>query len=115
MIQMRQNTLRLALSITGLAIAFIGRAEETPDSVDTFNNQTVSTEVVVQGRTILSSQNVNVTSTGQLTLNGPQGVLIAHDFVVNPGGTLTLNGGLQYAISFTYDASGNRIRREKKY
>ena len=112
---MRQYTLRLVFFITGLVIALIAKAEEVPDSVDTFNNQTVSTEVVVQGRTILTSQNVTVTSTGQLTLNGPQGIIIPHDFVVNSGGTLKLNGGLQYAVIFSYDASGNRIRREKKY
>ena len=112
---MRQHILRLFLSITGLVVTLIAKAEEAPDSVDTFNNQTVSTEVVVQGRSILTSQNVTVTSTGRLTLNGPQGVTIPHDFVVNSGGSLTLNGGLQYAIAFTYDASGNMIRREKKY
>lgn len=111
---MRQYSLRLVLSITGLAFAFICNAEEVTDSVDTFNNQTVSTVVSVQGRTVLTSQNVTVSSTGQLTLNGPQGVLIPHDFVVNPGGSLILNGGLQYAVIFTYDESGNRIRREKE-
>jgi hypothetical protein len=101
--------------MVGLAIAFICRAEEVPDSVDTFNNQTVATEITVQGRTVLTSQNVTVTNTGQLTLNGPQGIYIPQSFEVNRGGSLTLNGGLQFAVTFTYDASGNRIRREKEY
>lgn len=109
-------SLRRSLLVTaGTAIALCGWAEENRDSVDTFNNQTVETEVTVQGRTVLTSQSVTVTNTGQLTLNGPQGVLIPQDFKVNSGGSLMLNGGLQYAVTFTYDASGNRIRREKKY
>ncbi len=99
----------------GIACFQCGYAEEFPDSVDTFSNQTVTTDTIVQGRTLLTSQNVTVTSTGHLTLNGPQGVLIPSSFEVQLGGTLELNGGLQYAIIFTYDASGNRIRREKKF
>lgn len=110
--QLKRRTLLLAVVTS---ITFCSWAEENRDSVDTFNNQTVTTEVTVQGRTVLTSQSVTVTNTGQLTLNGPQGVLIPQDFEVNSGGSLLLNGGLQYAINFTYDASGNRIRREKKY
>ena len=106
---------RMTLSVAGLIIALCSQAEEINDSVDTFNNQTVTTEITVQGRTVLTSQGVTVTSTGQLTLNGPQGVLIPQDFEVKTGGSLLLNGGLQYAVTFTYDASGNRIRREKKH
>jgi len=98
------------------AISQNGYAEEVSDSVDTFNNQTVTADsVVVQGRTLLTSQNVIVTNTGHLTLNGPQGVLIPQNFEVQLGGSLILNGGLQYAVIFTYDASGNRIRREKLF
>ena len=53
------------------AISQNGYAEEVSDSVDTFNNQTVTADsVVVQGRTLLTSQNVIVTNTGHLTLNG---------------------------------------------
>lgn len=110
-----QSKRRTLLIVVGLVIALCGWAEENRDSVDTFNNQTITTEVAVQGRTVLTSQSVTVTNTGQLTLNGPQGVLIPQDFEVNSGGSLLLNGGLQYAVTFTYDASGNRIKREKKY
>ena len=110
-----QSKRRTLLIAVGLVIALCGWAEENRDSVDTFNNQTITTEVAVQGRTVLTSQSVTVTNTGQLTLNGPQGVLIPQDFEVNSGGSLLLNGGLQYAVTFTYDASGNRIKREKKY
>lgn len=115
MIQEKLHTHRLVLTMIGLFLAFGCRAEEVADSVDTFNDQTVTTEITVQGRTVLSSQGVTVTNNGQLTLNGPQGILVPHDLLVQTGGTLLMNGGLQYAISFTYDASGNRIRREKKY
>lgn len=106
---------RIVLLFIGVFLTATLQAEETPDSVDTFNNQTVTTEVTVQGRTVLSSQNVTVTSTGDLILNGPQGVVIPQNFEVALGGTLQLNGGLQYAVSFIYDASGNRIRRKKIY
>lgn len=115
MIQKKRYSRRLVLTMIGLFLAFGSKAEEVSDSVDTFNNQTVTAEIAVQGRTVLSSQGVTVTNTGQLTLNGPQGVLIPCDFVVETGGTLMINGGLQYSISFTYDASGNRIRRKKTY
>ena len=113
--QTKQAIQRKLLSIVGLAFPLCCYAEEISDSVDTFNSQTVTTEITVQGRTVLTSQSVTVSNTGQLTLNGPQGVLITQDFEVNSGGSLLLNGGLQYAVTFTYDASGNRIRREKKY
>ncbi len=113
--QTKQTIRRKMLSIAGLAITLCGHAEEVSDSVDTFNDQTVTTEITVQGRTVLNSQGVTVTNNGQLTLNGPQGILVPHDLLVQTGGTLLMNGGLQYAITFTYDASGNRIRREKKY
>ena len=111
----RYYLLRITVCVAGLAITLCSQAEELNDSVDTFNNQTVTTEIVVQGRTVLSSQGVTVTNTGQLTLNGPQGILVPQNLEVQSGGTLLMNGGLQYAITFTYDASGNRIRREKKY
>ena len=107
---------QVSIVIFGLFYFHGGYAEEVPDSVDTFDNQTITTDsVVVHGRTLLTSQDVVVTNTGHLTLNGPQGVLITSDFEVQLGGTLELNGGLQYVIAFSYDASGNRIRREKMY
>lgn len=114
MIYKRYNR-RTILFICGLVATIGVSAEEIPDSVDTFNNQTVTTETVVQGRTLLSSQNVTVTNTGHLTLNGPQGVVIPQGFEVQLGGMLEINGGLQYALKFIYDASGNRIRREKMH
>ena len=104
-----------ALIAVGLVFSQNGHAEEIPDSVDTYNNQSVATEIIVQGRTLLTSQGVTVTNIGQLTLNGPAGVYIPQDFEVKNGGSLQINGGLQYVVSFLYDASGNRIRRQKKY
>ena len=99
--------------VIGVFLSVHAQADETPDSVDTFNNKLVTTEVTVQGRTVLTSQNVVVGDTGNLTMNGPQGIYISQNFNVSLGGTLQLNGGLQYGLSFTYDASGNRIRREE--
>lgn len=112
---MIQDKYRIPTIVVGLFFAINAQAEVIPDSVDTYNNQTVTTEVTVQGRTVLSSQDVVVTSTGDLTLNGPQGVNISQSFGVALGGTLQINGGLQSSLSFFYDASGNRTRRKSTY
>lgn len=86
-------------------------AQETGDSIDTYQNQTVTTEVFVQGRDVLTSNNVTVNSTGHLIMTAPNGVKITGNFVVQLGGRLELNGGRQHHIRYTYDASGNRIAR----
>lgn len=106
---------RIVTTFAGVFSIICIHAEEVPDSVDTFNNQIVTTDVIVQGRTVLSSQDVTIINTGDLKLNGPQGVYIPKDFEVVLGGKLQMNGGLQYGIVFTYDASGNRIRRNRFY
>lgn len=112
---MKQEKCRFTFIVAGALMAINAQAEVIPDSVDTYNNQTVATEVTVQGRTVLSSQNVVVTSTGNLTLNSPEGVNLPQSYEVALGGTLVINGGLQSEITFVYDASGNRIRREPNY
>lgn len=87
---------------------------QTPiDSVDTYQHQTVSSTVSVQGRHVLTSSDVTVTSTGDLKLTAPDGVEINGPFTVQLGGILQVNGGRQWLIRYTYDNSGNRIRREK--
>lgn len=88
-------------------------AQENNDSVDVYANHTVSNQVVVQGRNVLTSHNVTVTNTGNLKLSSPNGINITNHFYVNLGGVLELNGGMQYAIRYTYDATGNRTRRQR--
>lgn len=88
-------------------------AQETGDSIDTYQNQTISTEVFVQGRDVLTSNNVTVNPTGHLIMTAPNGVKITGNFVVQLGGRLELNGGRQHHIHYTYDASGNRTTRRR--
>lgn len=84
------------------------------DSVDTYTNHTVTDSVFVQGRTSLTVNNVNVTSTGRLRLSAPESVLITGGFTVNLGGTLNIYEECIHRISLDYDASGNMIRRQEE-
>ena len=88
-------------------------AQAVNDSVDVYQNHTVSSEVSVQGRTLLNVSNVTVLSTGKLKLSGPSGVLITSPFTVDLGGVLEVNGGRQYPIRISYDLSGNIINRKQ--
>lgn len=104
--------LRLVVPVLLLHIyAVTAGATELGDSIDTFQNQTVSTEVFVQGRTMLTMSSVTVTTTGELTANAPDGIVINCPFEVQLGGMLDLTVGHPYRISYTYDAAGNRIKR----
>jgi hypothetical protein len=102
---------RIALSALSFLYALNSQATEANDSVDTYNNHTVSTTVSVQGRTVLNTTNVAVTPQGKLTMSAPQGVSVTGPFSVLQGGTLQLNGGRQYTIKFHYDNTGNQVRR----
>lgn len=102
--------------LTALVLFFysgLAHAVETNDSVDVYQNQTVTNQVVVQGRTVLSTNNVTVTSTGDLKMFSPDGINVTGPFIVEFGGVLELNGGLQYAIRYSYDATGNRTKRQR--
>lgn len=104
----------LSLSAFLFPCSFAVKAMEANDSVDTYQNQIVNTTVSVQGRTLLTTHDVNVTSTGHLKMSAPDGIVATGPFTVDHGGTLELDGGRQYYIIFTYDASGNRILRRKE-
>lgn len=107
----RLALLRLAIPAFFTLLPQTSQAAEVNDSVDTYNNHTVSTTVSVQGRTVLNTTNVAVTPQGKLTMSAPQGVSVTGPFSVQLGGTLQLNGGRQYIIKFYYDNSGNQVRR----
>lgn len=109
-----ENTLRLALPALLLLCPCAAGATEANDSVDSYSTQTVSQTVSVQGRTRLSSENVTVTPTGDLTLSAPQGVRITGPYKVQQGGRLRLNGGRQWQVRLTYDAAGNLTKKEKR-
>lgn len=87
-------------------------ATEVGDSIDTFQNQTVTTTLNLQGRNTVTMNNVTVTPTGHLTVTAPRGVVIPANFEVQLGGTLYLDGQLRNFIRFYYDASGNRTLRK---
>ena len=111
----KESFFRLALSALLLICTNPMTATELGDSIDTYQNQTVSSEVFVQGRDILISDNVTVTSNGHLTMFAPNGIVITSDLNVQLGGQLELNGGHQWPIVYNYDSSGNIISRQKNY
>lgn len=80
--------------------------------VDVFENQTVSSSMVVMGCSILNIQNVTVSNTGNLILSAPQEVIINDIFEVQLGGVLSINEEqVQFKFHYDYDAAGNRITR----
>lgn len=109
----RLALLRLAIPAFFTLLPQTSQAAEVNDSVDTYNNHTVSTTVSVQGRTQLSSTEVTVTPTGYLKLSAPQGIRVNGPFEVQIGGKLELNGGRQWRIRYMYDAAGNRTKRKR--
>lgn len=88
-------------------------ATELGDSINTYQNQIVSMDVFVQGRNVLTSNNVTVTPTGNLVMTAPERIDITGPFEVQLGGQLTLNGGQEWPIVYDYDSSGNIIARYK--
>lgn len=90
-------------------------ATEVGDSIDTYQNQTVSTSVTVHSQGILSVQSVTVTSSGNLKLSADSLIHVTGPFTVNVGGTLELHGGREHFVRYTYDAAGNRTGRNREY
>jgi len=110
----KRYSIRLILSVLVFIYSASSRATELGDSIDTYQNQTVSAEVFVQGHAMLTMSNVTVTPTGELAANAPVGIVINSPFKVQLGGTLVLTVGHPYRISYTYDAAGNRIKRKNE-
>ena len=109
----RMQYIRLSFSILLFHYANSMVATELNDSVDTYQNQTVSTEVFVQGHNVLTSNNVTVTPTGDLIMTAPGRIKITGPFEVQLGGQLRLDGGQQCPLVYDYDSSGNIIARHK--
>ena len=83
------------------------------DTLSIFSGRTVSTETRVYSKTLLQMDSTTVTSIGSLGMTAEEGITVLDGTYVELGGELMLNGAGQYMVRFTYDASGNRIRREK--
>lgn len=80
--------------------------------VNLYENQTVSSVVLVQGCNTLTVKNVIVSGNGDLTLSAPDAVLINGPFEVKIGGLLKIKNDLtQWSFDYIYDNAGNRIRR----
>lgn len=89
-------------------------AQQANDSVDTYQNHTVSTTVSVQGRNTLTVSDITVTTTGNLKLKAPLQTEITGNLTVELGGVLEINGDFQWHILYSYDASGNVTKRRKQ-
>lgn len=88
-------------------------AEQT-DSVNYYTGQIVTSTVYIQGKDTLYISDTQVLPLGVLYLNCPNGVLVTDGLDVEIGGSLLISGSKQNYIKFSYDKSGNRIRRENE-
>ncbi|MBQ9863772.1 MAG: hypothetical protein IJM33_00375 [Bacteroidales bacterium] len=109
----KNRLLRQAMPVLLSLFASVAGATEPGDSTDTYQNQTVSTDVFVQGRNTLTMSNVTVTPTGNLTANSPGSIVVNSPFKVQQGGTLKLNVNNQWCVIYDYDNSGNIIARHR--
>ena len=110
----KKHSFRLMLLTVVLLCSASSLATEIGDSIDAYQNQTISTEIFVQGHTTLTMSNVTVTPPGDLTANAPDGIVINCPFEVQLGGMLDLTVGHPYRIRYTYDVAGNRTKRKNE-
>jgi len=87
-------------------------ATGTSDSI--YANQNVRGRITVSVDGSITARYDTISPNGHLTLAGQQGVTLQRDVNVQLGGTLIIRTGTPPRIRYTYDASGNRIRREKE-
>lgn len=97
----------LLLLCTGAA-----RAAITSDTL--YVNQSVGGHVAVSANGTITAYSDTVMSAGILILSGHQGVTLQQNIDVQLGGTLIIKTGTPPRIIYTYDACGNRVRREKE-
>lgn len=102
-------------TIIALLLALYGGTAHATALTDTlFVNQSVSGNVTVSVNGNIYAQSDTVTTTGNLTLIGQESVTLNNNVEVQLGGVLIIRTGIPPRIIYTYDASGNRIRREKE-
>ena len=109
----KKHLYRLVLSALLAVGTSAVRATELGDSIDTYQNQTVSAEVYVQGRTTLTMNSVTVTSTGELTATAPESIILNGPFEVQQGGVLEIYGRHAWPVNYEYDNSGNITARHR--
>lgn len=111
---MRKLNRRWLVLSTIFLLSAPAMAQQANDSVDTYQNHTVSTTVSVQGRDTLIVSDVTVTSTGKLKLKSPSLTIVTGNLEVFLGGVLEINGDYQWHLIYSHDSSGNVIRRRKE-
>ena len=111
-----KNIIRFKLALTVLFLFCIMpvTASEVGDSIDTFDNQTVTNTVQLQGRDIITVSNVTITPTGCLLITAPNEIVITSDLNVQLGGMMELNCGRQWPVRYYYDTNGNTVARKKE-
>lgn len=103
--QLVSDSLKIEQQSDSISVFAIGSC------VNTFENQTVSSKLSVQGCNILTVQNVTVSVNGDLTLSAPGTIVINGPFETQLGGVLKINKKESVIIEFDYDNSGNRKLR----
>ena len=98
------------LSVLTFVQSLVANAEES-DTVS-YHNQTVEGLTYVISSNAMIVSNVTVAPTGQLTLTANSSITINPSFNVQIGGVLNIMAGESPRIQYSYDASGNRTRRE---
>ena len=83
------------------------------DTISVFSGKTVSDEKKIVAEESLQMDNTTVITGGNLQATANDAITVLDETMVALGGELQLNGAGQYAVRFTYDASGNRIKRGK--
>ncbi|MBR1933410.1 MAG: hypothetical protein IJ841_06970 [Prevotella sp.] len=109
-----RTPIKIFLAVCSYANRLSLMAQEVAVDTTAYRNKTVDSTVVVYSPDSLISGDVNVTPTGYLILVAPRGITLDSGFNIQLGGKLNLYGNASFAITYTYDSAGNRIRRERK-
>ena len=83
------------------------------DTLSVYSGNTVSDEKKIVSEQSLEMDNTTVITGGNLQATANDAIIVLDETMVALGGELQLNGAGQYAVRYTYDASGNRVRQEK--
>lgn len=108
----RMQQLMLSLFLAAFSVPAL--ATGTGDSIDVYQNHTVTTTVYVYGRDTIGVSNVEVDEPGKLYMAAPRGFTVTSGLYVMSGARLELHTDSQWPVSYTYDASGNTTERRRQ-
>lgn len=103
---------RITLIVLFLSL-WAGVSQATSLSDTLYVDQSITGRATVSADGTIIAHSDTVKTTGYLLLVGHQGVTLQRDIDVQLGGTLIIRTGTPPRIRYTYDASGNRVRRER--